>query len=84
MNLRVQLLRHPSDLEKALRDDGWLLEPGPSDSFCLRHSEVPDEGAARRRLYRLGLLTSGALRIELLGPSPLRPSPTRRPTLANY
>ncbi|HEV3258428.1 MAG TPA: hypothetical protein VG013_16225 [Gemmataceae bacterium] len=64
MNLYLQLLRDPDDLQETLRGDGWKLEPEHHDFVLARHPQVQDEGAARSRLHHLGLLTSSCLRIE--------------------
>ena len=77
MNMHIQLLRYSSDLERVLRDDGWLLEPEPNASVSASHPEVADEGAARSPLHRLGLLTSSSLRVEFSPPRPRQPAAGR-------
>jgi len=68
MNVRIQPLRKWFDPVRALRDDGWDIETGPGGTLSARHPKVPDEGAARDRLCRLGLLMSGSLRIDFEQP----------------
>ena len=62
MHVRIELLRRSELILAALRKDGWAVAFGP-DGVSARHPQAPDEGAARRRLHGLGLLTSGSLRI---------------------
>src|SRR5262245_45448937 len=69
MRVLLRPLRACPDLPRALRTDGWRLEGGPDEAILTEHPRVADEEAARSRLHRLGLLTSGAVRIEFL-PAP--------------
>jgi hypothetical protein len=64
MHVSIQSLRRSEAFLTALREDGWSVECGPDGAVSARHPLAADEGAARRRLHGLGLLTSGALRIE--------------------
>ena len=61
MNIQIQFLPQADVLRDVLSDDGWLFTKNR-----MSHSQVADEGAARRRLHELRLLTSSALRIEFL------------------
>jgi hypothetical protein len=70
VHVSLELLRRSESILVALREDGWRVESGPGVAVCARHPRVPDENAARRRLQRLGLLTSGSLRIEFCHPGP--------------
>lgn len=64
MIVNMNLLR-PEDFRATLRNDGWtLLETAKEEELDATHPEVTDETAARVRLGRLGLLTSGLIRIE--------------------
>jgi hypothetical protein len=64
MNVHINLLR-PDDFRTALRKDGWVIRATAKEKeLDATHPEVNDESAARARLNRLGLLTSGFLRIE--------------------
>jgi hypothetical protein len=63
MNIYIEFVRSGGDLSRLLRRDGWLLDRH-RHAFSASHPEVPDETAARTRLYRLGILTSPAVRIE--------------------
>jgi len=64
MIVNMNLLR-PDDFRATLRKDGWtLLATAKKEELDATHPEVRDENAARIRLDRLGLLTSGSLRIE--------------------
>jgi len=64
MNLHIQLLRDPDDVQDTLRDDGWSLERERQGLVLARHPNVRDEQDARSRLCPLGLLTSSGLRIQ--------------------
>jgi hypothetical protein len=68
MNIRFNLLRSASVFEATLRRDGWVIST-LNDEIDATHPEVSDEEAARSRLHRLGLLTSGSLRIEFSPPN---------------
>jgi hypothetical protein len=59
-----QPFRGRVDLLRTLWADGWTLQDERDDAFLAEHPGVADEAAARRRLSRLGLLTSSGLRIE--------------------
>jgi hypothetical protein len=69
MMLNIELLGSPDRLRERLLHDGWKLEEMRDGSVQARHAEVPNEVAARKRLCKLGLLTSGQVRVEF------RPSP---------
>jgi hypothetical protein len=60
------------DLRRILLSDGWTLEGSTDGVIVAEHPHVGDEPAARSRLHRIALLTSGRLRIEFL---PRRASP---------
>jgi SAM-dependent methyltransferase len=60
----VLAFRHSAEIRETLRKDGWTLEEGPTLWFSAEHARARDGATARRRLHRLGLLTSGDLRIE--------------------
>ena len=64
MQTRIDFLRTPGQLEQILRKDGWQLQAGSETVRNFKHPDVPDQDAARTRLYRLGLLTSGAVRVD--------------------
>ena len=65
MNVHMNLLRWPDDFRAVLRNDGWVILGGRKEEEVeATHPQVKDEGAARVRLNRLGLLTSGSVRIE--------------------
>jgi hypothetical protein len=64
MQMHVQFLQRPTALASLLVRDGWRLEPQGDRSFRAEHPRVENEGAARRRLHVLGLLTSCFLRID--------------------
>jgi hypothetical protein len=71
VNIRVELLRQSQRVRDALRSDGWLLS-GPGTNVIASHPRVPNEGAARTRLYELGLLTNSTVRIDFLRERPRR------------
>ena len=64
MLIHFHFLRDAATPLQALRGDGWRLRDEPGGVVRGTHPEAPDEAAARERLHRLGLLTSGALRIR--------------------
>src|SRR5262249_9051840 len=74
MRVLFQSLRECPELRRILQTDGWKLEGVPNDALLGEHPAVSDEEAARGRLHRLGLLTSGRFRIQFLsaGEFPLR------------
>jgi hypothetical protein len=66
MRVLFQPFRGHVELKRILQTDGWTLESGQDDAVLAEHAGVTDEAAARSRLDRLGLLTSGRLRIVFL------------------
>jgi hypothetical protein len=64
MKLHLRFLRQAGKLRETFEDDGWQLASESNEWLFADHPEVPDEPAARSRLNRLGLLTSGSLHIE--------------------
>jgi hypothetical protein len=64
MKVHLRFLRHAGTIQEALQNDGWRLGRDQDQSLFARHPEVADQGDARSRLQRLGLLTSSALHIE--------------------
>ena len=64
MHIRIHLLRRFANLPATLQSDGWKLEPERGGVFRAHHPLAADQIAARSRLHRLGLLTSGSVRIE--------------------
>lgn len=66
MQIHMNFLRHANnDFLTSLRDDGWVIfaENGEKEIDVI-HPQVTNEDAARVRLHSLGMLTSGAVRIE--------------------
>jgi hypothetical protein len=66
MRVRFQPLQTWVNLQRVLRADGWHFEGDSQDVVIAEHPNVADESAVRKRLGRLGLLTSVGLRIEFL------------------
>jgi hypothetical protein len=64
MDLHIRPRGDATEVCATLRDDGWALVTQTGGALLASHPDVPDEAAARHRLQRLGLLTSGALQIE--------------------
>jgi hypothetical protein len=65
MRVHMSSLRASDDFRETLRNDGWkILTADGSKSLDATHPQLRDEKSARLRLHRLGLLTSGFLRIE--------------------
>jgi hypothetical protein len=75
MRVVFQPFRRHVKLKQILQADGWTLDAGRDNTVLAKHPSVADEAAARSRLHRLGLLTSGQLRIDFL------PAATRRPVI---
>jgi hypothetical protein len=72
VRIRVLAFRHSPEIRETLRKDGWTLDEGPTPWFSAEHARARDGTAARRRLHRLGLLTSSDLRIEFCEEAPGR------------
>src|SRR5262249_49907221 len=65
MQISMTFLWHfGDDFRQSLRQDGWAIAEKGNAEIEVVHPQVKSEGAARIRLYHLGLLTSGAVRIE--------------------
>jgi hypothetical protein len=66
MQIHMDFLRlADDDFRDSLLEDGWvILADKGNEELDVAHPEVTNERAARARLHRLGLLTSGAIRIE--------------------
>ena len=66
MNIHMKLLRDfDPDVSDSLRRDGWDVVPGHTKGeFQVSHPQITTEARARRRLYCLGFLTTGGIRIE--------------------
>jgi hypothetical protein len=65
MNVFINVLRLADAIEETLQGDGWAVAAvDGTEMLVATHPRVRNEGAARSRLFRLGMLTSGSLRIE--------------------
>jgi len=65
MNVHMTFLRWFGKFRAILVRDGWvILGAERQDELDATHPQVGDEGTARIRLHRLGLLTSRSLRID--------------------
>ena len=64
MKLYLQVLRSNKEVLERLHHDGWELGSTSPNSPWARHPSVASGAEARRRLHRLGLLISPAVRIE--------------------
>jgi hypothetical protein len=64
MNINVEVLRTVSEIRELLLTDGWRVdeEETPGLRASLR---VQDQEDARTRLLKLGLLTSGSIRVGI-------------------
>jgi hypothetical protein len=69
MKLYLQVLRGNKEVLERLRRDGWELGSISPNALWARHPSVASGAEARRRMHRLGLLLSAAVRIEFL-PTP--------------
>ena len=61
MNIRIEVLQAVSGLRELLRTDGWQFDATGAANL----SGVQNQQDARKRLLRLGLLTSGQPRIDI-------------------
>ncbi len=75
MNVHIEVIRPTRHLRATLLSDGWKVESERQDDLWVSHLQVADEGGARGRLNRLGLLTSSSLRIDF--PLAIRPGADR-------
>jgi len=66
MKLYLQVFRRNKEVLKRLQRDGWELGSLLPNSLWARHPSVASGAEARRRMHRLGLLISAAVRIEFL------------------
>ena len=66
MTLYVQVLRGNKEVRERLQRNGWQLGSISPNSLWARHPGVASGAEARRRMHRLGLLISAAVRIEFL------------------
>jgi hypothetical protein len=64
MNIHIEFLRSPGQVQEALRRDGWQLSASRAKGFTASHPKVPNEATARARFHLLGLLTSSQVRID--------------------
>ena len=65
MRINMKFLWHSEDdFRNSLRQDGWVIVEKGDAEIDVAHPQVTSEDAARIRLHRLGLLISGAVRIE--------------------
>ena len=65
MQVSMKFLWHSEDdFRNSLRQDGWVIVEKGDAEIDVAHPQVKTEDAARIRLHRLGLLISGAVRIE--------------------
>ena len=63
MTIHIEFLHQRQALRQLLREHGWRLDK-ENGGFAAEHPAVQDQAAARHHLQALGLLTSGAVRIE--------------------
>jgi hypothetical protein len=67
MNVRIEMLHDRDGIRSLLRHHGWRLDRADGEaSYSDRHPTVTDQASARDRLHAAGLLTSPALRIEIV------------------
>jgi hypothetical protein len=65
MQINMKFLWHAEDdFRDSLRQDGWVIAEKGDAEIDVAHPQVQTEDVARIRLHRLGLLISGAVRIE--------------------
>lgn len=64
MIVNIEILYDRETVRDRLLNDGWQLRDESFGSLSASHPHVTSEREARRRLHGLGLLTSGALRVE--------------------
>jgi len=66
MKLLLQVLRRNKEELERLHRDGWELGSISPNSLWAQHPSVASGAEARRRMHRLGLLFSAAVRSEFL------------------
>lgn len=66
MKIRIEMLRPAVPLKQLLERAGWQVTQEEEALLLLSDDMVDSEELARRRLYDLGLLISGRVRIEFL------------------
>ncbi len=64
MRIAIECLQPGPDISNRLQRDGWTVEQVEDRLLLADHPSVSSEEGARLRLHRLGLLTSGRLRIH--------------------
>lgn len=65
MKIRIETLRPAAPMKQVLERAGWQVTQ-EEEALLLSDDLVDSEEIARRRLYDLGLLISGRVRIEFL------------------
>jgi hypothetical protein len=68
MDIYFEVVRGRADLPALLRANGWRLDEAAGNRVTASHPDITDQPSARQKLDRMGLLTSGRLRIEF-GPT---------------
>ena len=69
MRITIRVLDNPDTVRGRLQRDGWEVDRAADGSLSVSHPFAESERNARLRLFQLGLLTSGSLRIEFpVGP----------------
>jgi hypothetical protein len=66
MKMHIESVRHAGSLKEQLVREGWRVDNAQGGGFLISHGEIASELDARQRLQRMGLLTSGKVRIEFL------------------
>ncbi len=64
MRISIYPLGSANAVRELLVEDGWRTEFAAGDCIEATHPHVANEEQARERLYPLGLLTTGTVRIE--------------------
>lgn len=64
MKISIYPLGPAETIRELLSQDGWQTKLTTDNRIEASHPKVADEEQARERLYPLGLLTTGTVRIE--------------------
>jgi hypothetical protein len=64
MTVHIQTLRDRDSVRRLLLKHGWRPDRASGPHYSARHPDVTDQKSAHHRLNDVGLLTSGAVRIE--------------------
>jgi hypothetical protein len=65
MNIHIEVLRTVTGIRELLLTDGWWVDEAETPGLRASLTGVQDQEDARTRLLKLGLLTSGRIRVGI-------------------